>query len=166
MAGAEIVVDLEGIASLVGLARSISDPEGQHDMLDAIGMAMVTSTQHRFETGVGPDGKRWKESLRAELHGGQTLRDTDRLYQSFTHNVLGHDGVEWGTNVAYAGIHNFGGVIEAKDADALAFRLANGQFVLAQRVTIPARTFMGVDVDDREEIVAIGGDWLLGGMRQ
>lgn len=46
----------------------------------------------------------------------------------------------WGSaDVAYALIHELGGVIEPKNANALAFRADDGSFVVTQKVTIPER---------------------------
>ncbi|MBN4937094.1 phage virion morphogenesis protein [Stenotrophomonas maltophilia] len=66
-----------------------------------------TSTQMRFRTQTDPDGRRWWPSARAKAQGGQTLRNTNRLFRSIT-SAAGNDYAEWGTNVAYAAAHNFG----------------------------------------------------------
>ncbi|MFN3990052.1 MAG: hypothetical protein ACK4IS_07320 [Erythrobacter sp.] len=50
---------------------------------------------------------------------------------------------QWGSaDVKYALIHELGGVIRPVRAKALAFRLADGSFRMAQQVTIPARPFL------------------------
>lgn len=50
---------------------------------------------------------------------------------------------QWGSSdVKYALIHELGGVIRPVRAKALAFRLADGSFRMAQQVTIPARPFL------------------------
>lgn len=50
---------------------------------------------------------------------------------------------QWGSaDVKYALIHEMGGVIRPVRAKALAFRLADGSFRMAQQVTIPARPFL------------------------
>lgn len=69
------------------------------------------STRRRFQHQVGPDGVRWKPSRRAMKAGGLTLVHTTRLLRSITHTSNASSG-EWGTNVIYAGIHNFGGEIQ------------------------------------------------------
>jgi len=73
----------------------------KNQLFDEIGAGLVNSVQHRFLTGTGVDGNPWKISWRAKLQGGETLRDTGRLMNSYTHNVLS-SGVEVGTDVAYA----------------------------------------------------------------
>lgn len=114
--------------------------------MDEIGAAMVASTLHRFETETGPDGRRWKPSLRALLEGGQTLTDRGHLRGSLTH-VAGPGSVEWGSNLVYAAIHQLG-----------------GQAGRGHAVELPARPFLGVDADDQAEILAILGDHLMGGI--
>ena len=121
----------------------------------------MVSTQRRFETGTAPDGSAWPASFRAGLVGGRTLVDTGRLVQSITHNAQ-DDGVQVGTNVLYAAIHQFGGVISAVSAKALSFLIGDRR-VFARQVTIPARPFLGLDREDEDEIGLIARDWLLEG---
>jgi phage gpG-like protein len=97
-------------------------------------------------------------SLRAMLEGGQTLVDTARLRQDFGTEVTA-TSAEWGTNTDYAAIHQFGGVIRAKNAKALRFQIG-GNWVMKKSVTIPARPFLGMDEADETEVVAIVDDWL------
>lgn len=98
-----------------------------------IGQILVTSTVDRFERGVGPDGVPWRPSARASREGGVTLVDTARLRGSIAHRASA-DGVEVGTNVVYAAIHQFGSRAGGKPRN------------------IPARPYLGVDDDDREAI--------------
>ena len=53
-------------------------------LFDEIGAGLVNSIQHRFLTGTGVDGNPWKISWRARMQGGETLRDTGRLMNSYT----------------------------------------------------------------------------------
>jgi phage gpG-like protein len=62
------------------------------------------------------------------------------------------DEVSLGTNVIYAAIHNFGGVIVPKNKSALAFPGLGGGTIFAKKVTIPKRTFMGIGDDDEQKI--------------
>ena len=78
--------------------------------MDQIGAALEDSTHQRFADETGPDGVKWKPSRRAREDGGKTLTDTRRLENSTTH-LAGRLSVEIGTNMIYAGIHQFGGTI-------------------------------------------------------
>jgi len=145
------------IAALDGILQRASNPRG---LFDNIGASLVASTQYRFETGKGPDGSPWPVSIRAAFEGGKTLLDSTRSLSSITHNAT-ETFVEVGTNVIYAAIHQLCGVIRPVTAKFLFFK-AGGSFVTKSEVTIPARPFLGLDEDDKEEIVLIGEDWLKG----
>ena len=67
-----------------------------------------SSTRLRFEHQRGPDGATWKPSRRVQKSGGQTLVKSRRLLRSIT-NAYGENFAAWGSNVAYARIHQLGG---------------------------------------------------------
>ena len=113
-----------------------------------------SSTRLRFRTQTGPDGMRWKPSLRAQMSGGNTLTRDGHLSGSINKRS-GADFAEWGVNRIYAAIHQFGGVIRAKSAGALKFRLPGGGFAVVKAVRMPARPFLGVSDDDRRDILDI-----------
>lgn len=183
MTAATITLDVQDIdidaplAVLRAIERRAVDLS---DVLDEIGLALTSSTRLRFERGVGPDGLPWLPSLRALEQDGQTLVDTARLRDSITHAV-GGDSVEVGTNVVYAGIHQFGGDIAMPERTQTLYRrlddlaeagraapfvkrrhatVATEHTVAAHTVTMPARPFLGIDADDQAEILAIIGDAL------
>jgi phage virion morphogenesis protein len=112
------------------------------------------TTRLRFRTETGPDGQRWKPSLRVQLYGGRTLTKDGHLSGSTSANH-GKDFAEWGMNRVYAAIHQFGGVIRPRSGGSLRFRLANGAFVFAKSVTIPARPSLGVNDDDADDILDV-----------
>jgi phage virion morphogenesis protein len=120
-------------------------------LMRAIGAWLESSTRERFDTNRAPDGSPWKPSLGAQLRGTPTLVQFGRLRDSFTH-AADADQVEVGTNVIYAAIHHFGGVIKAKTAKGLRFMMAGAGFVQVQSVTMPARPILGVSVDDEIEV--------------
>lgn len=80
---------------------------------------LKTGAQLRFRTGVGPDGTAWPHSRRASEEGGQTMSLTRRLRNSIT-AASSNTTAAVGTNVVYAAIHQFGGVIRAKKGPFLA----------------------------------------------
>lgn len=132
-------------------------------VMDEIGNYGVSSTQARIDSGVGPDGQAWEPSIRAKTEGGQTLKKDGYLYDTMTH-VPSPTTVEWGSNRIYAGLMQDGGHVEAKNADALRFRIG-GHWVTKQAVDIPARPFLGIDDADGQEIEAILLSYLDGGFR-
>jgi phage virion morphogenesis protein len=129
--------------------------------MTAIAAEGVSSTMRRFEKGEGPDGVQWPVSLRARLENGQTLVKSGRLRDSFGTEVTA-TSAEWGTNVAYAAIHQFGGTITAKTARGLRFQFADGRWATKRSVTIPARPFLGIDDRDEDAIRHTVDTWLKG----
>ena len=151
----EITGQEAALKSLGNIIERTSNPRG---LFDLVGASLVTSTQQRFDRGRGPDGNPWPASIRALTTGGKTLVDTARLLGSLTHNAT-NTMVEVGTNVIYAAIHQFGGTIKPVSSSALRFKIGN-RWVTKSKVEIPARPFLGIDDDDRKEIILIGEDWL------
>lgn len=145
-------------AAVQALRDAAAQVDDLTELMDRIGAALVASTQMRFEDQVSPAGVPWRRSHRAASVGGQTLVESGRLRASITHRP-GPNAVEVGTNVRYAGTHQFGATIAAKTAKALRFRIG-AAWVTKRQVTIPARPFLGLDAADRELIPAITTHWL------
>jgi phage virion morphogenesis protein len=162
MAGVRFTLDGRDQA-LDQLGRAADQLANPRPLWEEVGASLVASTQRRFETGVGPDGSPWPPSIRALAVGGKTLVDTARLMQSITFNAS-ESGVEVGTNVLYAAIHQFGGTINAKTPAGLRFQVhgASGkkEWRNKQSVKIPARPFIGLDDRDETEISTIAAAWL------
>lgn len=167
MTGVAIKVSIDGLeAALAPLRRVAARLENQRPLWDEVGAYLESTVSRRFETGSGPYGLFWTPSRRAREGQGQTLVDSGRLRSSITRNVFG-TGVEVGSNVAYAAIHQFGGTIRAKTAKGLRWRYrARGanqeQWATKQSVTLPPRPFIGIDDDDAAEIVRISADYVGG----
>ena len=151
-----IEAHIQGLSQLgAGLARMVALGERPRPVWEAIGNQGETSTKLRFVRGIDPDRKRWIPSIRVRQGGGQTLRLKNRLMNSITHNTT-NNGTAWGTNLVYAGIHQFGGTIKAKGKN-LRFQIG-GRFVSVKAVTIPKRSFVGVNAADGREILAVAND--------
>lgn len=138
---------MEALTQLAGLNTAA--------MFDEIGAELVSSTQRRFTGQHDIDGNPWKQSWRAANQNGQTLRDTGRLMNSITHNVLAN-GVEVGTDFEYAHVLHFGAEIYPKTAEYLTFAMG-GQYRKSKHVSIPPREFLGIDAEDEQNILDIIG---------
>ena len=138
---------MEALTQLAGLNTAA--------MFDEIGAELVSSTQRRFTGQHDVDGNPWKQSWRAANQNGQTLRDTGRLMNSITHNVLAN-GVEVGTDFEYAHVLHFGAEIYPKTAEYLTFAVG-GQYRKSKHVSIPPREFLGIDAEDEQNILDIIG---------
>lgn len=127
-------------------------------LFDEIGSGLVSSVQDRFFTGHDVDGNPWQMSWRAMVQGGQTLRDTGRLMNSYTHNVLSN-GVEVGTNVEYAAYLHYGATIMPKTGQYITFAVA-GQYRKVKQVVLPPRTQLGLNAEDEEMVLDIVGSFI------
>lgn len=177
MTGVRLSIDAKGLdATSSALSRTLARVTNARPMFENIGMAMVNSTLHRFDSGTAPDGSVWPPSIRALTTGGKTLVLTSRLMRSITY-IAGDAGVQVGSNVVYAAIHQFGGAIEqaARSAVLNFRRLRSGatRFAKAGRATfsqkreigahtinIPARPYLGVDDTDAAEIEKIAENYI------
>lgn len=79
---------------------------------------------------------------------GQVLhRKTGKLAQSVNYKYNNDWSINVGSNVAYAGIHEHGGEIYPRTADALRFKTADG-WVITKKVVMPKRPWLAPSVDD------------------
>jgi phage gpG-like protein len=164
------------LGELGGYIARARDPRG---MFENIGAMLTTSTQHRFDTGIGVDGSPWPPSLRVQKHGGKTLVLSARLYRSFSYQASA-TGLEFGTNVIYAALLHFGGLVAHAARTAVLHFKTNkrtgqsrfakpGKADRAQKATIgahsvqmPPRPFVGMDDDDDRSTLRIAEVWIAG----
>jgi phage virion morphogenesis protein len=141
--------------ALTNLAASVKD---MTPIMRAIGKELEAATERNFDDEGARIGAKWKPSQRALRQGvftpansatgrrasyrrGETLRDTGRLASSIQSGQPGHiadvtpHSVFIGTNVEYAGIHQFGGMAGRN-----------------RKVEIPARPFFGLNQQDEQDI--------------
>lgn len=130
----------------------------KNQLFDEIGAGLVDSVQHRFLTSTDVDGNPWKISWRARMQGGETLRDTGRLMNSYTHNVLSN-GVEVGTDVAYAPHLHYGATILPKNGQYITFAVG-GQYRKVKQSVLPPRTQLGINAEDEVMILDIVGSFI------
>lgn len=153
-----VTLKIEGDVALGQALSRLTDNQQRRDLMDQIAAYGVSSTQQRFLDEKGPDGTPWEQSRRAKKTGGKTLRDKGHLVGSLT-GAATTSTAAWGTNKIQAAIHQFGGIIRPKRAKALAFAGING-LVVTKKVTMPARPYLGINQQDRDEIVATTHDWM------
>ena len=136
---------------------------GDHSkLMHNIGSVLEHNTKQRINTGIGTDDKPWQKSWRAKMQGGTTLRDTSRLYNSIKYTVPdGGKRVVVGTNVFYAPVMHYGATIRAKTGKYLKFKTTMGGWAQIQSVIIPPRPFLGMSVDDSQEVLFEIEEYLL-----
>lgn len=117
MSGTSIAITVDDREIAAGLQQLVDAGANLTPAMEAIGAALLFTTQRRFEAKAGPDGQAWAPFAPSTLKRmperrkpPQLLRDSSRLYQSLTYQA-GADTAEVGTNVVYAAIHQFGGDI-------------------------------------------------------
>lgn len=173
-------VDLD-LSAWQGLAQRLrAFPDHQLDAAnDEIGDGLVSSTKARFHAQHDPLGNPWKPSERAIEENGETLIDKSRLIGSLTHNVLQGQGVEWGSPMRYARVHQDGATFtvyprsqktyrryeESTGASGATYQTLMTRFVKKSRanfeqwntigehtVHIGARPYLGIDFNDERMI--------------
>lgn len=181
MAGASIEIRDELSPALASVVQTAENPA---EIMGDVAAYLLLATQERFERETDPDGQKWMplaaRTAAARIGRGRQRRGTDhilrdrtRLYQSLT---TMHDGANAtvGTNVVYAAIHQFGGVIrQSAREQKLSLKKIRGKkgmrFVRAgtkgaqerlasigeRSITIPARPYLGINDADRAEIEAL-----------
>lgn len=159
MSGIGITIHVDDESPIMAIMTKLAGFD-KSAMFDEIGSELMTSTQLRFHDQHDVEGNPWKQSWRARMQGGQTLRDTGRLMNSITYNVL-PNGVEVGTNVEYAHALHFGANILPKTAQYLLFNVL-GNWRKVKEVNIEARGFLGINSDDETNILDIIGEHILG----
>ena len=177
MSGFAMTVTLDDAPARDAIARlMIFGDDEAHAMWDAIGAAMVASTRMRFfATQSSPDGVPWEPSQRFLKHGAPpTLTERGYLRDSNTYNVLGTEGVEWGSPMAYAAIHQAGGTIHHPEHERSIFRKVSKKGELSTRfvrkkdsnfeqsahvaaydIHMPARPYLGISAEDEVTIADI-----------
>ena len=165
MAAAEVSIDtreIRGLAEILSKAKlSAGD---RQELLRQIGVEMESQTQERFDTQEDPEGNPWKllaqktaEYYTEKFPGATLLVREGGLRDSVESQVQDSWSVLVGATKEYAAIHQFGGDITPKSAKAL-FVPGYG---LLQKVTIPARPYLGVSSQNAAEIASIAQKFIV-----
>ena len=145
------------------LMRRASDPQ---PALKLIGEKLVDSTQQRFVDGRDPDGNEWDENTaltlafylseykgnfkkdgslstkgQRRLGAKKPLTGRSRTLQTTINYQIAGDTLHVGSPEPYAAMHQFGGTTSPNS--------------MIPNKPIPARPFLGLSSDDREDILDI-----------
>lgn len=152
MTGVRITIEARGLEEAFAAIARLADLD-KAEAMDSVGALVASQTQRRIEVEkTAPDGGAWP----ANIEGTSILFRTGALAQSVAHQVSGNQ-VMVGSNLVYAAIHQFGGKIEPKSANSLAFSVG-GAMVFAKSVTIPARPWLGISPENAREIETMVAD--------
>lgn len=119
--------DVGAISTVAGMARSAKT-------------GRVLRSRHGGLNKIAPAGMVFRKPAVRAILSGKILLDTGRLRKSITSQVTSGQQVEIGTNVKYAGPHQFG----------------------YEKNKIPARPFLVIQADDEEEFTQLLTEWLRG----
>ncbi|MCX4025051.1 phage virion morphogenesis protein [Endozoicomonas sp. SM1973] len=164
MAGAGLDINLRGIDRLNQLIERLQVlGTDNSEILDVLGALAEDQIRRRIEEEqTAPDGTPWPEwssGYSTTRHSNQGLLQSEGHLLDSINYVVGIDDVTVETNLLYAAIHQYGGIIKPKNGRFLAFQLGS-QTVFAKEVTIPARPFMGLSDDNQDEIEQVLVDWV------
>jgi phage virion morphogenesis protein len=131
------------------LARVQAAALNMRPVFKDIGEHLTNTTRRRFEEGRGPDGEKWAlNSVLSTLNykeGDRPLIGETGLLSTEIQYEADHDGVMVGSNKVQAAMMQFGG----KKSD---FPHLWGD--------IPARPFIGLSIEDEQEVLALCLDHL------
>ena len=155
-----LVVTLSGLSTFTEEGKRRLGEEG------------IRQVHDEFAKSRDPYDRAWKPAFR----GGQTLLNTGRLRASFSSQPTG-PGFRISTPVKYAAIHNYGGVIKAKNAPYLVFKIkTSNQFrstKTGKRFAKPRAGYQWVSVKQvempRRQIIPegrLGVNWTDGFIRE
>lgn len=160
MSGITVQVDDAAFQGTLKQARQALQRADTRELMRTVGEKVKTTTIERFRRGKSPDGKAWPVTIRQKLGDPRPplLGTASKLSQSYTYRIEPRQ-VEVGSNLKYATIHHFGGVIRAKRAKALRFRIGDA-WIMRKVVRIPARPALGLNEEDEANLIHTAEDWL------
>lgn len=144
--GTSVSIDAGQVADLARRLRAAAAAPTA-PLMEAIAAAGESATRARVAAGgPAPDGSAWPARHPAYVNPLPLLNRDGGLVDSLA-SEADADTAAWGSNLVYARIHQLGGTIVPKNADALRFTLGE-ETVTAKSVTIPARPYLGWGADE------------------
>lgn len=119
--------DVSAVSTVAGMARSSKT-------------GRVLRARHGGLNKIAPAGMVFRRPALRAIMQGQILLDSGRLRSSIAYKIEGPGKVGVGTNVKYAGAHQFG----------------------STKKQIPARPFLVIQEDDREEFIRLIREHVMG----
>jgi phage virion morphogenesis protein len=159
MSGISIVIDADDFTAAFKKLQPFFDFDAS-ELMSTIGALGESQTRRRIsDEKTAPDGSAWKENTQ----GTSILVDTGQHLLASIAWASSAADAEWGSAWEWAHVHQDGMTIVPKNGKALVFTLG-GKTVTAKKVTIPARPFIGLSEDNRQEIIDVVTD-LFGGLQ-
>ena len=159
----KLTIDMSDLTK--GLQKHIDKLEDSRTIHSIVAKTLLTANQQRFRKGVGPNNKAWKKLHPITLANRQSkkgiLRVGGDLFRSI-HDKASSDKAEVGTNLDHpkVWVNFYGATIRPRRKNSLAIPNGNGGVILAKKVTIPARPYLGINSDDEKLIQKTLVDYL------
>lgn len=138
MAGAGITIDINDAQIIAALNRLQDKMGGLKPMLGDYGEYLLRKTRKHFEDQKGPDGRPWEPLQYDKPYNQDKILILDgHLMGELAYNA-GETALEFGSNKIYAATQQFG----------------------RDEKNIPARPFLGINADDKQELIDTIADYL------
>ncbi|TMO98716.1 phage virion morphogenesis protein [Pseudoalteromonas sp. S3260] len=150
MAGARIDISTEGATAVSDvLTQLVKNLDNLAPALGNVGEHLMLTHRDHFDEQRSPDGDPWQAlspdyAKSKKKNKDKILRLNDILRDTFAYNV-GDESLEFGTNIEYGAIHQFGGTSD----------------MIPRLAAIPARPFLGLSADDETEVIEILSEFLI-----
>lgn len=136
------------------------------DLLETVGAVAESQVRRRLsDEKTAPDGTPWPELSEgyAAWKRGRSSGGLLQLYGDLTDSIqflVSGDEVEVGSNVKYAATHNYGDKREASSWSGGRGRSGGKVASSTHTVEFPARTFLGLSDENKDELEEVVIDWL------
>ncbi|MBB4066272.1 phage virion morphogenesis protein [Gellertiella hungarica] len=148
-----IVIDVSDLDQAFARLRPLFDFEPEELMSNIAGIGTEQTRRRILEEKTAPDGSPWQPNA----EGTSILLETGQHLLSSLSWQASSTEAEWGATWKFAHVHQEGMTIVPKSAESLVFQLG-GRVVQAKKVTIPARPFVGLSDENRQEIIDVVTD--------
>lgn len=155
-------------ARLTALEDALDD---MSPVMADLGEFFVTSTKDRFTEGKGPDGIPWapkSETTKAAYRARKDPVSDNPLWgpsgrlRTEIFAQAGPNSIEWGSNLVYAGVHQFGAQQGQFGAWIGKDKIGRDHFHSIPWGDIPARPYLGISPEDELSAIDIIEEWLAG----
>ena len=150
MAGAKIQISTQGAQAVSDvLTQLIKNANNLAPALGNVGEHLMLTHRDHFDEQRSPDGTPWQAlspdyAKRKKKNKDKILRLNDILRDTLAYNI-GGESLEFGTNMEYGAIHQFGGTSD----------------MIPRLAAIPARPFLGLSDNDEKEVIEILSEFLI-----
>ncbi|HHE3720927.1 phage virion morphogenesis protein [Pasteurella multocida] len=161
MSGVKVEINTAQLTGILNKAvQTLANPKL---MFGEMGETLIDIHRIRFTQQQAPDGTPWLPLKDWYQQSKKKNADKILTLDGHLHGTLryqaNNQGVIFGSDRPYAAIHQFGGTIKPKNKNVLKLGVGDNM-PYAQSVTIPARPWLGVSIDDERRLIKIAHNHL------